>query len=284
VHAAGAARPGAAPVWAADRGDVEPQTDAVSPVAVAEESAPVPDARRLRAVPGVLVLGGRSLEAAAFSRDARPYDRGQGVAVAFADLRPFALHRGVLPAHRDVGLAGGAGVLPRHRARRAGRAAARLVAHLQGIRVPGIRDAAADSDPRLGAARHRHVHRHRVGGGLSRLPRLVLRHRAQHHARRRVDRRVLRARSQLPGADRWQVFRHVITPGALPFIFTGLQISIGVSWFSLVAAEMVSGQYGLGYVIWTSYVMVRYPTIVIGMVTLGIVGYVTSALVRIAGD
>jgi ABC-type nitrate/sulfonate/bicarbonate transport system permease component len=86
------------------------------------------------------------------------------------------------------------------------------------------------------------------------------------------------------GASRWQVFRHVIIPGALPFIFTGLQISIGVSWFSLVAAEMVSGQYGLGYVIWTSYVMVRYPTIVIGMVTLGLVGYTTSAMVRIVGD
>ena len=86
------------------------------------------------------------------------------------------------------------------------------------------------------------------------------------------------------GASRWQIFRHIIVPGALPFIFTGLQISVGVAWFSLVAAEMVSGQYGLGYVIWTSYVMVRYPTIVIGMVTLGIVGYVTSALVRIAGD
>src|SRR5256714_9846072 len=86
------------------------------------------------------------------------------------------------------------------------------------------------------------------------------------------------------GASKWQIFRHIIVPGALPFIFTGLQISIGVSWFSLVAAEMVSGQYGLGYVINTSYVMVRYPTIVIGMVTLGLVGYVTSALVRLAGD
>jgi ABC-type nitrate/sulfonate/bicarbonate transport system permease component len=86
------------------------------------------------------------------------------------------------------------------------------------------------------------------------------------------------------GAKRSQVFRHVIVPGALPFIFTGLQISVGVAWFSLVAAEMVSGQYGLGYVINTSYVMVRYPTIVIGMVTLGAVGYVTSALVRMAGD
>jgi len=86
------------------------------------------------------------------------------------------------------------------------------------------------------------------------------------------------------GAKRSQVFRHVIIPGALPFIFTGLQISVGVSWFSLVAAEMVSGQYGLGYVINTSYVMVRYPTIVIGMITLGFVGYTTSAMVRMLGD
>jgi NitT/TauT family transport system permease protein len=86
------------------------------------------------------------------------------------------------------------------------------------------------------------------------------------------------------GASRWQVFRHVIVPGALPFIFTGLQISMGVAWFSLAAAEMVSGQFGLGYLINTSYTMVQYPTIVIGMLTLGIVGYVTSALVRLAGD
>jgi len=98
-----------------------------------------------------------------------------------------------------------------------------------------------------------------------------------------IDESYIRAANCL-GANRWQTFRHVIIPGSLPFIFTGLQISIGVSWFSLVAAEMVSGQYGLGYVINTSYVMVRYPTIVIGMVTLGVVGYVTSALVRIAGD
>ena len=86
------------------------------------------------------------------------------------------------------------------------------------------------------------------------------------------------------GASKWQVFREVVVPGAMPFIFTGLQISVGVAWFSLVAGEMVSGEFGLGYVINTSYTMVRYPTIVIGMITLGAVGYVTSALVRMVGD
>jgi len=86
------------------------------------------------------------------------------------------------------------------------------------------------------------------------------------------------------GASRFQVFRHVVVPGALPYIFTGLQISIGVAWFSLVAGEMVSGQYGLGYLINTSYMMIEYPKIIIGMITLGIVGYSTSAMVRMMGD
>ncbi|KAF3996519.1 ABC transporter permease subunit [Glaciimonas immobilis] len=86
------------------------------------------------------------------------------------------------------------------------------------------------------------------------------------------------------GASKWQVFKEVVIPGAMPFIFTGLQISVGVAWFSLVAGEMVSGQFGLGYVINTSYTMVRYPTIVIGMITLGAVGYTTSAFVRLIGD
>lgn len=86
------------------------------------------------------------------------------------------------------------------------------------------------------------------------------------------------------GANGWQTFRHVIVPGAMPYIFTGLQISIGVAWFSLVAGEMVSGQFGLGYVINTAYTMITYPTIVIGMITLGVVGFVTSSMVRMAGD
>jgi len=98
-----------------------------------------------------------------------------------------------------------------------------------------------------------------------------------------IDRVYVRA-AQCLGASRWQVFRHVIVPGALPFIFTGLQISVGVAWFSLVAAEMVSGQFGLGYVINTSYTTVQYPTIIIGMFTLGAVGYASSAFVRWVGQ
>ena len=47
---------------------------------------------------------------------------------------------------------------------------------------------------------------------------------------------------------------------------------------------MVSGEYGLGYLINASYVNVQYPVIIIGMISVGIVGYASSALVRLAGD
>ena len=97
-----------------------------------------------------------------------------------------------------------------------------------------------------------------------------------------IDESYFRAAKCL-GAKDYQVFWNVVIPGATPFIFTGLQISIGVCWFSLVAAEMVSGQFGLGYIINTSYTNVRYPTIIIGMVTLGFIGYLTSAMVRAVG-
>ena len=85
------------------------------------------------------------------------------------------------------------------------------------------------------------------------------------------------------GAKARHIFFKVVVPGALPFIFTGLQIGMGVAWFSLVAAEMLSGEYGLGYLIWDSYVLSQYSVIVIAMVTLGLVGYLCSAAIRLVG-
>jgi NitT/TauT family transport system permease protein len=98
-----------------------------------------------------------------------------------------------------------------------------------------------------------------------------------------IDESYFRAAGCL-GSKPWHVFVHVVVPGALPFIFTGLQISVGVAWFSLVAAEMVSGDYGLGYLIMQSYVNSVTVPLVIGMVTLGFVGWFTSALVRRVGN
>jgi NitT/TauT family transport system permease protein len=97
-----------------------------------------------------------------------------------------------------------------------------------------------------------------------------------------IDQSYFRAARCL-GASPWRVFRDVVVPGAMPFIITGLQISIGVCWFSLVAAEMVSGDLGLGYLIVQSYMNNVTVPMAIGMITLGFVGWSTSALVRLVG-
>jgi NitT/TauT family transport system permease protein len=86
------------------------------------------------------------------------------------------------------------------------------------------------------------------------------------------------------GSKPRHIFFRVVLPGALPYIFTGLQIGVGVGWFSLVAAEMVSGEYGLGFLIWDSYVLSQFEVIVIAMMTLGVIGYFFSAAIRLVGS
>ena len=98
-----------------------------------------------------------------------------------------------------------------------------------------------------------------------------------------IDEAYFRAAGCLGSKPR-DVFWNVVVPGALPFIFTGLQISIGVAWFSLVAAEMVSGDWGLGYLIIDAYMNNVPVPMVIGMISLGFVGWATSALVRLLGN
>ena len=86
------------------------------------------------------------------------------------------------------------------------------------------------------------------------------------------------------GASPRQVFRHVVLPGALPAIFTGLALGIGISWETVVAAEMIAGQYGLGYLTWESYNLIRYPEVILSMVSIGVLGYICSALIRAAAN
>jgi NitT/TauT family transport system permease protein len=97
-----------------------------------------------------------------------------------------------------------------------------------------------------------------------------------------IDQNLIRAARCL-GASPRVVLRTVVIPGSLPYIFTGLQIGMGVAWFSLVAGEMIAGQFGLGYLINASYTTTRYPTIVIAMMTLGVVGFASSAFIRLVG-
>ncbi len=83
------------------------------------------------------------------------------------------------------------------------------------------------------------------------------------------------------GAKRSQVFRHVVFPAALPSISAGLAIGMGVSWFSLLAGEIISGQYGIGYFTWNAYSLINYPDIVVGMLVIGGLGSLSTFLVKL---
>lgn len=103
-----------------------------------------------------------------------------------------------------------------------------------------------------------------------------------------IDRRhVLAARSM--GAGRWFLFRGVLLPAVLPSLVTGAAVGMGITWEVVVAAELISGggdssgDGGLGFLVWNAYQGNDLPRVLVAMVSLGIAGYVSSAVVRLIG-
>lgn len=97
-----------------------------------------------------------------------------------------------------------------------------------------------------------------------------------------VDVEFSRAAESL-GAQRKHVFRHIYLPASLPSIHTGMVVGMGLAWVNLVAAEMIAGG-GLGYITWSSYTAGDYPRIIVGMISIGVLGYGSSALLRTLGE
>ncbi|NND03684.1 MAG: ABC transporter permease [Acidimicrobiia bacterium] len=82
------------------------------------------------------------------------------------------------------------------------------------------------------------------------------------------------------GANKRQVLRRVILPNALPEIFTGIRVAIGVSWGTLVAAELVGTDTGLGAMIFAARVFFRIDIIVAGVIIIAILGVIMDLLMR----
>jgi ABC-type nitrate/sulfonate/bicarbonate transport system permease component len=80
------------------------------------------------------------------------------------------------------------------------------------------------------------------------------------------------------GASQWVMFTRIVFFGALPMIFAGLRIALAVSFIVLVAAEFVATKSGLGYLIWNSWELLQVDIMFVGIVTIGILGLITSAL------
>ena len=80
------------------------------------------------------------------------------------------------------------------------------------------------------------------------------------------------------GASQTVLFTRVVFFGALPMIFAGLRIALAVSFIVLIAAEFVASKNGIGYLIWNSWELLQVDIMFVGIVTIGIIGLITSAL------
>jgi nitrate/nitrite transport system permease protein len=81
-----------------------------------------------------------------------------------------------------------------------------------------------------------------------------------------------------------EYFLKILLPAALPYIFAGLRIAIGMSWLAIVASEMLLGGVGIGFFIWDQYNASRISDILVGLLYVGLVGFMLDRMVAFAGS
>lgn len=86
--------------------------------------------------------------------------------------------------------------------------------------------------------------------------------------------------AQCLGATPWQVFFRVILPSALPAIFTGMRVGIGIAWSTLVAAELIAADVGLGWLVEQAANQLQIAIVMAGIIVIGILGYGMELIIR----
>ena len=76
----------------------------------------------------------------------------------------------------------------------------------------------------------------------------------------------------------WKVFRKVLFPAVLPYMLTGVRLSIGTAWLVIVAAEMLTGGTGIGFWLWDEWNNLKVEHIVIAIFIIGVVGLILEHL------
>ena len=92
-----------------------------------------------------------------------------------------------------------------------------------------------------------------------------------------IDPVLIRAGRILGCADDVSLFRKVVLPASLPDVIVGLRISFGTGWAAIIAAELVAARSGLGYLISNGMEVLRSDYVLVGMVTIGMLGVIFDA-------
>jgi ABC-type nitrate/sulfonate/bicarbonate transport system permease component len=89
--------------------------------------------------------------------------------------------------------------------------------------------------------------------------------------------------AQCLGADQRRILWRVVLRAAMPSIITGIRVGLGVGWMALVAAELVGANSGLGFLINDARTVLRTDYVIVGMITIGIVGLLIDRCIRVVG-
>jgi nitrate/nitrite transport system permease protein len=76
----------------------------------------------------------------------------------------------------------------------------------------------------------------------------------------------------------WKVFTKILFPAVLPYMLTGVRLSMGVAWLVIVAAEMLTGGVGLGFWVWDEWNNLKVENILIAIIVIGIIGLALEQL------
>jgi NitT/TauT family transport system permease protein/sulfonate transport system permease protein len=80
------------------------------------------------------------------------------------------------------------------------------------------------------------------------------------------------------GAGRKHFIKDILVPASLPHIFAGMRIGLGIGWISVITAELVGSQSGLGYMIQFNRLLLNTSKVIVGMVVIGIIGFSLNKL------
>lgn len=95
---------------------------------------------------------------------------------------------------------------------------------------------------------------------------------------RNVDRVLLNAARVLGAKDR-HLFVKVVVPASLPYLFVGMRVALGNAWATLVAAELIAADTGLGHMMKTAGTYFEVPTVIVGVIVIGILGMLMDRVV-----
>jgi nitrate/nitrite transport system permease protein len=81
--------------------------------------------------------------------------------------------------------------------------------------------------------------------------------------------------------SRFKMLTKIIVPAALPYVFTGYRLSLGLAWLVIVASEMLTGTPGVGGFLWQEYNSLVYSHIILSVITIGAIGFLLDRLMGV---